>query len=161
MLFGHVIGAIVGQVLLMQQVSLYIHFCLGLFATIPCVIISLWFFPLPSEYTNPMNSKHKSIADFFGQIAQCYKSYPVAVWSFISISSTAVHQLVLTYYQALFKVMDPEKTYNGFIIAAAYFIAAIASFIPSKIGPILVCLHFLLIVTITIVRENMGSGWQW
>ncbi len=55
------------------------------------------------------------------QILSCYlSSFQVSFWSVFGFVSVAIHSLSLTYYQTLFKTLDSERSFNGFLMAGTY-----------------------------------------
>jgi len=76
-----------------------------------------------------------------GRGTQCYaqdltRSYanevlPLSVW-FVLYS--AVHALVITYYQSLFAAVDSSVNYNGAVQGASYALAAVAAALPSRLN---------------------------
>lgn len=137
MLFGHTISALIGQTLYLLHVDLNYLFAIALLGTLPGLFLAIFQFPAPAKYLIPMQQK-RSVKQFFTDIISCYAHFDVALWSFISVTATAVHYLGLTYYQTLFKTMDANRTYNGFVIAIAYLVATGTSLVPSRIQGFLV-----------------------
>lgn len=114
-------GAVVGQGLHLANVDLNILFYITLGGALPCIYISLAHLPAPTGYIIPMPEKignlNQRVKAFFVQIFSNYTKYYVVYWSICVIGAASTHSLAITYYQTLFKTINPSKTFNGFVIA--------------------------------------------
>ncbi len=138
MLLGHVTSSLLGQGLYLLHVHygvpLRVLFYTTIVSACPLLLIAILKFPPPSKYLVPMaESSTKSIMSFFKQVYTCYANSHVLFWSLFAIIANPVHHLAITYYQPLFKTLDPTTTsWNGLVIALAYLAAAILSLVPTR-----------------------------
>jgi hypothetical protein len=158
MLLGNVIGALIGQFMFIFKVEMYNIYYVSILMALPCLLISVIIFPDYSKYIvpieqHPKSSLHQSIEQnsqtSYGskfkniwfmlfklpyEIFICYSSnFTVCYWSVFVIVSISIHHLVTVYYQTLFKTLDGEHSFNGFLIAVAYLVSGVLSLIPSRI----------------------------
>lgn len=144
MLMGHVVGAILGQVLYMLHFNLTYLFLMTVVSMLPCMFISVFCFPTPDRYAIPLPEKNASgnkwyeeLCSLALEVAKCFRNQNVVFWSLFSVTATAVHQLTLTYYQTLFKEIHSSMVFNGFLMAAAYFFAGLVSMLPARASNLL------------------------
>lgn len=142
MLLGNVIGALIGQFMFTFKVEMYNIYYVSILMALPCLLISVITFPDYSKYIVSIEQRPKSIlhqstdqndqtsdgskiksiwfmlVKLPYEIFSCYSSnFTVCYWSIFIIVSISIHHLVTVYYQTLFKTLDGEHSFNGFLMA--------------------------------------------
>lgn len=75
----------------------------------------------------------RSLWSFPRDLFNCYVSnFEVLFWSCFMIASVPVHHLAVTYYQTLFRTLDKDRVFNGFLTALAYLFAGLLSLLPAR-----------------------------
>mmetsp|Transcript_1314 Transcript_1314/g.4504 ORF Transcript_1314/g.4504 Transcript_1314/m.4504 type:complete len:660 (+) Transcript_1314:391-2370(+) len=118
--------------------------------------------------TAPPTNFSQQIKKYFSQILHAYTISNVVFWSLFNIVAVAIHQLSITYYQTLFKKIDPSVSFNGFVIAVAYIFAAFATLIPSRFNSVLkkkkssilqqVCILLVLFMALMLLSLSQLNG---
>lgn len=159
-----VTSATIGQVLhIVAGVPLVTLFYISL-VTYACAGATMLIIPSVSKKAEKLHWKDMKL--LLKDVGKTYKVHTVLKWSIWggkdaymkqltshSGLSLAIHHLVLTYWQSLFLEINKEasESYNGYVSASAYLLAACCALLPAKIEHLIPRLTSALLVASSII----------